>query len=185
MRNQNHLKDRKTNGYALAEFAPTLMIGFVLIVFPMLAFGTLGTRYVMLTNAARLAAQSASRCQTFLLNTSPPSALGSVTTALNVSKYSISGIGDGTVSWISTDTYIYVCPLGSSTYTTPGANTPLSAPADPVNNTYNCVVKVHATMSPIFPGFNAMLGAIPGLNAPFTTYATGENFFENTGNLNQ
>jgi hypothetical protein len=177
--------NKRTSGYTMAEFAPTLLFAFVVIVFPMLAAGTIGTRYVLLTNAARLAAQSASRCQTFKIDLSPPTNIGAVTTALNVSKNSISGIGGGTITWISTDTYISVCPLGSTSFTTPGANTALTTPADPVNNSYNCMVKIHATVAPVFPGFNGMLTGIPGLNKSFDTYATGENFFENTGNLNQ
>jgi hypothetical protein len=172
-------------GYTIAEFGPTLLIGFVIVVFPLLAFGTLGNRYVLLINAARLAAQSASRCQTFKVNLASPTTNGSITTALNVSKNTLSNVGGGAITWISTDTYIYVCPLGSTTSTTPGANTPLPAPADAVNNTYTCVVKIHASIAPVFPGFSAMIGPIPGLNSAFDTYATGENFFENTGNLNE
>lgn len=169
----------------MAEFGPTLMLGFVIITFPLLAFGTLGNRYVLLLNAARLAAQAASRCQTFKVNLASPTTNGAVTTAQNVSQNCLSKVGGGAITWISTDTYIYVCPLGSSKFTTPGANTPLPTPADSVNNTYTCVVKIHATLAPVFPGFKAMIGSIPGLNSAFDTYATGENFFENTGNLNE
>ncbi len=175
---------RRPHGSTITEFGPTLLIAFAIIVFPLLAFGTLGLRYIFLLNATRLAAQSASRCQTFKTNISPTN-LSSVTTALNVSKNSISGLGGNTVSWVSTNTYIYVCPLGSTTVTTPGANTPLPAPADPVNNSYNCVVNISATLAPIFPGFHSMLGNIPGLNSPINATAQTAEFFENTSNLNQ
>lgn len=179
--NKRRATVKRRNGYTMAEFGPTLLLAFVVLVFPLWAFGTLGMRYVFLINAARLAAQQASRCQTFLSNTPNP---GAVKVASTVSQKSLNSIGNNTVQWISTDTYIYVCPLGSSTVTTPGANKALTTQADPTNNSYNCVVKIHATLQPIWPGFPSMVGSVPGLNASYDAWVQGTNFFENTSNLN-
>jgi hypothetical protein len=172
---------QRQSGNTLAEFAPTLLIAFAIIIFPLMAFGTLGTRYIFLLNAARLSAQQASRCQTFLSNNPNP---GAVSTALTISKNSVSKIGGNTVTWLQTDTYIYVCPLATGTVTTPGANTALTTIPDSTNNSYNCVVKVHGTIQAVFPGWSAMIGNFPGLNADLDAWATGENFFENSSNLN-
>jgi hypothetical protein len=173
----------------MAEFAPTLLIAFTIIVFPLLAFGTIGMRYVFLVNAARQASQAACRCPQFLNNITQTisgvttTQLSAVNTALMVSKYCLNNIGGNTVQWVSTNTFIYICPMGSSTMTTPGANKSLTSPADPTNFTYDCVVVVGANIQPIFPGFSAFY-AIPGLNSPFYTSAQTESVFETTSNLN-
>jgi hypothetical protein len=172
---------RRSRGYTMAEFGPTLLLAFVVLVFPLWAFGTIGVRYVFLINAARLAAQQASRAQTFLSNNPNP---GAVSIASTVSQKSLNSIGGNTVQWISTDTYVYQCPLGSTTVTTPGANKPLTTQADQSNNSYNCVVKIHATIQPIWPGFPSMVGNVPGLNQSLDAWAQGTNYFENTSNLN-
>lgn len=179
----------RQSGYTMAEFAPTLLLAFTIIVFPLLAFGTLGLRYVFLVNAARQSSQAASRCPQFLANISQTisgvttTQLSAVNTALAVSKSCCSQIGGNTVQWVSTNTFIYVCPMGGTTMTTPGANKPLPSAANPTANTYDCVVVVGANIQPIFPGFSSMLGSIPGLNSAFFASAQTESVFESTANL--
>ena len=174
---------RDRRGHNIAELGPTLMIAFAMLIFPLLALGFLGTRYLLLINAANVAAEQASKSATFKTDTS--TSYSAVTTANNVSQQQISGIGGGAVQWVATQTYIYVCPLGTTTVTTPGANTPLTAAANSSANTYNCVVKVNAVLQPLFPGWKGMIGSIPGLNTSISTWAQASRFFENTSNLNE
>lgn len=190
VKKKKKLRGRRS-GYTMAEFAPTLLLAFTIIVFPLLAFGTLGIRYVFLVNAARQSSQAAARCPQFKANVTQTIAgvtttqLSAINTALAVSKNCCNNIGGNTVQWVSTNTFIYVCPMGSTTMTTPGANTPLSTDANPTSNTYDCVVVVGANIQPIFPGFKSIVGNLPGLNQPFFASAQTEAVFESTANLNQ
>lgn len=184
-------KYRSQNGTTIAEFGPTLMLAFGVVVVPMLALGTLGWRYVLLYNATEMAAEAAAKSQNF--KTDATSVVGGVTqyaysaisNASTVSQMGCKNIGNGYVKWNSTNTYIYVCPMGGTTLTTPGANTPLPAAADPTNNTYNCVVVVNADLAPVFPGAPGLLGNITGFNSPIKgVTCTSSRYFENTANLN-
>lgn len=177
---------RRQTAYTLAEFGPTLFIAFCLIILPLLAFGMIGARYVFLLNAARLSVQQAARCKTFLVDTSATD-LSAVNTAKLVAKNSINGIGGGLVTLTSTTVYIRVCPLGGgpASVTTPGANLPLTAPADSANNTYDCECVLQGVVQPLFPGGRSLLGSIPGFNAPINANIHMDCFFESDSNLNQ
>ena len=188
IRRKKRFRERR-RGYTMAEFGPTLLVAFTIIVFPLLAFGTLGLRYVFLVNGARQASQAAARCPQFLANITTTvggvttTQLSAVNTALLVSKTYLANVGGNTVQWASTNTFIYVCPMGSTTITTPGANKTLTTSATPATNTYDCVVVVGANIQPVFPGFSSFVGSLPGLNAPFLTSAQTESVFESTANL--
>lgn len=175
---------RTARAYTLAEFGPTLILAFCILVFPILAFGMIGARILFVYNAARLAVTQAARCKTFLANNAPN--FGSVTTAKSIAAQALTG--NGTIQLTKTDVYIKVCPYGGgpATVTTPGPNTPLPAPADTAANSYNCECQLFATVDPLFPGATmSFLGSIPGFNAPIPANVRMDCFFENTTNLNQ
>jgi hypothetical protein len=156
----------------------------------MMALGMIGLRYVLLLNATEMAAEAAAKSQNFKTDTSQvvngvtQHSYSAVTQANTVAQLGCKNIGNGSVNWISTNTYIYVCPMGGTTLTTPGANTPLSAAANPTANTYNCVVVVNATLQPMFPGAKGLLGNIVGFNAPINCTCQSSRYFESTTNLN-
>ncbi len=176
---------REQKGHTIAEFGPTLLLALGMIVFPFMAFGVLGMRYLFLLNATKLAAEQAALAKTFLTDTSATQ-LSAVDVAAKVAKASVANIGGNSVTITSVNTYIKVCPLAgsSSQVTTPGANLVLSAPANPTSNTYNCEVVVLGSVQPLFPGAS-LLGTIPGFNAPIVTSVRSDCYFENTSNLNQ
>jgi len=180
------IRGRRQTAYTLAEFGPTLLIAFCIIILPVLAFGMVGARYMFLLNAAREAAQSAARAKTFLTDISPTDR-SAVHIAQAAAQVAINAIGGGMVSLTSTTTYIKICPNGGgpAAVTTPGANTALSAPADPNNNTYSCEVICSGTIQPLFPGAPSMAGSLQGFNAPIVTTVRSDCFFENVSNLNQ
>jgi len=177
---------RSNCGHTLAEFGPTLLIAFCLLVLPLLAFGMIGLRYVLVMNAARLTVQQAARCKTFLADTSATDR-SAVNTANSVAKNSINGIGNGLVTLTSTDVYIKVCPLGAGpgSVTTPGLNKPLTATADTSANTYNCECILNTIVQPLFPDAAGMIGAVPGFNKPMIANVRTDCYFENATNLNQ
>lgn len=170
------------------------MLCFGVFVFPLWAFGTIGMRYLFLLNAARLAAQSAARSQSFLSDTNPsasPPALSAVHNAQNVASMACNQIGGmlGSthgVTLSSTNVYIKVCPIGgkTSSYTQPAANTALTSAAQPISYTYNCEVVLTASIQPLCPGMKTFVGSIPGFNTPYITNARADYLFENTNNLN-
>jgi Flp pilus assembly protein TadG len=181
---------RSRRGTTIAEFGPTLMLAFAVLVFPMMAIGMLGLRYVLLLNATEMAAEAASKSQNFKTDTSQvvngvtQYSYSAVTQANTVSQLGCKNIGNGSVQWVSTNTFIYSCPLGGTTLSTPGANLPLTAAANPTANTYNCVVVVVAKLQPVFPGAAGLLGSIQGFNAPITVTCQSSKYFESTTNLN-
>jgi Flp pilus assembly protein TadG len=183
-------KIRSRRGTTIAEFGPTLMLAFAVMVFPMMALGMIGLRYVLLLNATEMAAEAASKSQNFKTDTSQvvngvtQFSYSAVTQADTVSQLGCKGIGNGSVQWISTNTYIYSCPLGGTTLSTPGANTSLTAAANPTANTYNCVVVVTATLQPVFPGAKGILGNIVGFNTAIPVTCSASRYFESTTNLN-
>lgn len=180
------IRGRRQTAYTLAEFGPTLLIAFCIIILPVLAFGMIGARYMFLLNAAREAAQTAARSKTFLVDTSPTDR-SAVHTANASAQVAINAVGGGMVSLTATNTYIKICPNGGgpSAVTTPGANIALSTPADPNNNTYSCEVICTGTIQPLFPGAGSMVGSLPGFNAPMNTTVRSDCFFENVTNLNE
>jgi hypothetical protein len=187
---------RHWKGNSLAEFGPTVMLALGVVVFPMWAFGTIGMRFSLLLDAARLAAQSASRAQSFLsdvdASASPP-VLSAVHIAQNVSSAVCAEIG-GTVNNTKgivlncTSVYIKVCPIGGQTSSyspQPAANTALAAAAQPSSYTYSCEVILNGTVQPLFPDSRTLFGInIPGFNGPITTNVRSDYLFENTNNLN-
>lgn len=180
------MRQRKQCAHTLAEFGPTLMVAFCLLVLPLLAFGMIGLRYVLVLNAARLTVQQAARCKTFLLDTSATDR-SAVNLANSVAQNSINGIGNGLVTLTKTDVYIKVCPLGAgpAAVTTPGLNKPLPATADTSANTYNCECILNTIVQPLFPGGGSLIGAVPGLNKPINANVRMDCYFENATNLNQ
>lgn len=181
---------RSRRGTTIAEFGPTLMLAFAVIVFPMMAFGQIFLRYIFLLNANEMAAEQAAKSENFLtdaqqvVNGNTQFSLSAVHKAQAVAQMGCQGIGNGSVQWQNTNVYIYSCPLGSTTLTSPGANTPLAAAANPTANTYNCVVITNALLQPMFPGARGMVGSIPGFNAPIPCTIQSSRYFENTANLN-
>lgn len=180
---------RSRKGTTIAEFGPTLLLAFAVVILPLLALGTIGLRYYFLVNGARLAAVQASRARSFLVDVSPTD-MSAVNTATAVAKNTVNGIGAGLVTINSINTFIKVCPLGGNEtmVTTPGPNKPLAKPADPNANTYNCEVVIDGTIQPIFPKAKSIIGGsggIPGFTDAIQTTVRMDCFFESTSNLNQ
>jgi hypothetical protein len=171
---------RNRAGNTIAEFAPTLLLLFVFFSFPMIAFGTIGMRYMFLLNASRLAASSASQCKSFLINfsSSQPS---SVNLANQVATQSVKGFNGVTMNTVTTQ--IAICPLAGSTVTR--QSTALAKPADTTVNSYNIEVLITGTISPLVQMPKSFFGTVPGLTAPITTSAKSSVYAENPQGLNQ
>ena len=176
---------------SIAEFGPALFAMFCVVIFPMIAFGSIGMRYMVLNNAANLAAQSASRQKTFLVDTNANAnngviQLSAVHTAQNVATFICSNMG-GTVKGTSgvvlnsTNVYIKIAPIGTqSAITQPAANTPLPSAGNTSNYTYTCEVVLNGTLQPLLGGLNLFGKSIPLLNAPLTTKSKADYYFEST-----
>lgn len=175
-----HLAYRSSSGNTMAEFAPTLLLLFCIFTFPLIAFGTLGVRYCFLLNAARLAAQSASQCKSFSVNTSTTD-LSAVNLATQVANQSVKGFNGITLTTITTQ--IAICPLAGGAVTR--QTTPLSKAADTNTNSYNIEVLVNGSMKPLVPMPKSILGTVPGLTAPVVTSARSSVFAEFPQGLNQ
>ncbi len=175
------------------EFAPAIYFVFVMITFPLIAFGWVGVRYSILANAANLAAQQASKARCF--NTDIPAGSGSpahlsaVHTAQNIAAQTVNGMGAGSVQLAANgvSTYIKIRPISGSTTAPaqPAVNTPLSANLlNPTLYTYTCEVIVTGTIAPLFPRWQGLAGVqIPLLNQSLTSTARADYAFENNLNL--
>jgi len=164
----------------MAEFAPTLLLLFCIFTFPLIAFGTLAVRYCFLLNAARLAAQAASQCKSFLTNYSAtqPSA---VNIASQVTTQSVAGFNGISLTGITTQ--IAICPLGGTAVTR--QTTALAKPADTNTYSYNIEVLVNGTINPLITLPKSILGTVPGLTAPVVTSARSSVYAEFPQGLNQ
>src|SRR5262249_24944552 len=142
---------RRAHGTTIAELAPALLLAFVVMIFPMIALGTVAMRYSLLANAANMAAQQACKQRTFLADTNTntangPLQLSAVHTAQNVAALACKGIGGSVnnspgITLTTTNVYITINPIGTQTTPTqPAANTALSSPANSTNYSYNCEV---------------------------------------------
>jgi len=190
---------RIAHGSAIVELAPALYVVFLMITFPMIAFGWVGVRYVILANAANLAAQQASKARCFATTipagTGSPVHYSAVKTAQTVATMAVSNMGGGTVALNPINSsatsgvlvYIKIRPISAATTapTQPAANTPLSASLlNPTLYTYTCEVICNGTISPMFPYWSGLTGIkIPLLNQAISVSTRADYVFENNLNL--
>jgi len=171
---------KKRSGYLLTEVAPALWLAFIIFTVPMTTFGTLGMRYALLTSAVHSAACLGSRCQTFLVNTSPTS-LSAVNMATQTAQNAAKTWSGITITQVNT--YIAICPVSGGAVTR--QSTALTSPANSSTNAYNFEVVLQAQLQPLITDKNYWLVNIPGLTGPLTTSARSDFFFENTQGLTQ
>ncbi|HEY9677324.1 MAG TPA: hypothetical protein V6C76_04920 [Drouetiella sp.] len=164
----------------MSEFAPTMLVLFMVFTFPLITLGTLGVRYMFLLNAARLAAQAASQAKSFTTNTSTTQ-LSATNLATQVANTSIGGWNGVSLSNITTN--IIICPLSGGSVTR--QSTALAKPADTNSNNYNIEVLLTGKITPLLMTPKSILGPIPGLTAPITTTARCSVFSEYPQGLNQ
>jgi hypothetical protein len=168
-----------TNGSAIIELAPALLLLFIFFFFPLLSLSTSGVRYVFLVNAAHRAALAASQAKSFLVNTSPTD-LSAVNLAQQIATQDAAAFTGITLT--KTNTSIVIAPSNGSTPTRQTA--PLAKPADTINNSYDVEVRLVASLQPLIQGsFPAV--RIPGLSAPMTVTTRADVVFENTQGLTQ
>jgi hypothetical protein len=147
----------------------------------MIAFGTLGLRYTLFANAARVAASAGAQCSTFQTDSNPPAALSAVTTANTIANQAVN---DFTYIKLTNITcYIVTTPLsgGASSRQT----TTLAKPADTNTNAYNFEVVLQGQISPLLPAASNQFLNLPGISVPISTQARSDVFFENTQGLTQ
>ena len=193
---------KRRAGYTIAEFAPTLFLAFVIIVMPLLAFGTLALRYCLLLNAVRVACIGAARASTFQTDISPATGnISSVTTATNDMNYALytksSGVGGGMILLDpahspNPELWIYATPLAGGTRSKANttANKAMATPANTSLNTYNIEVIVYGIIQPIFPGASWVkkwfgMSTFVGFTDPIYTQVRWDQWVENPSGLNQ
>lgn len=172
---------RSSHGDQIADFGPSMWIVFIILLFPLIAFGTLGLRYVILSNAARMAASAGAQCTTFFADANPPKDVSAVTIARTIATQSVNKFSGVNLDRI--DCYIVVCPNGGGAVAR--QSTPLAKPADTNLNSYNFQVVVTGRLEPLISSKLGWFNRIPGLSAPISTSASSCVFFENTQGLTQ
>ena len=153
----------------------------MILFFPLLVFGTLGLRYVFLSNAARMAASAGAQCSTFMADANPPKDVSSVNIANTIATQSVKGFPGVKLNQVAC--YIVVCPIAGGTGTR--QTTPLAKPADTNVNSYNFQVVLTGQLSPLIPNNTNWFVQIPGLSAPVNTSVSAVVFFENSQGLTQ
>lgn len=184
MRKRSRGSRRESGVTNIIEFGPTMWIVFIMITFPLLAFGTIGLRYAFVNNAVQYAAEAAAQSNTFLAN-SDASHLSAINAANNVISNSASGWTGISVNSVTTS--IVIGPYGGGAVTT--QTTPLSNAQMQLQNSnlYTCEVRVNASIQPLFPQryFTNTLAAVPGLNVPIVTMVSSQRVFETPSGLNR
>jgi Flp pilus assembly protein TadG len=172
---------RSARGHHLIEFGPILWIVFIMLLFPLVCFGTLGMRYVFLSYVARIAVSAGAQSNSFLTDTNPPSQRSAVDTAGQVAVMAMNTFPGLQLSNITCS--IVTSPLAGGAASR--QTTPLSQPANTAANAYDFEVVLQAQMSPLVPCPSKFFAQVPGLNAPITTSVRADAFFENTQGLTQ
>jgi hypothetical protein len=178
---------RRQTGSTMIELGPTLWIVFIMFTFPLIAFGTIGIRYVLLLNEATYAAEIGAQSSSYT------NARNTVTKLFTTFNYP-------GIALVSQNTNIVGCPIPTTTtpnptptvYTMAAGTAPLSTSSAAANydssaNIYNCQVVVVANLSPLMPGtkFENALVNVPGLNAPIPITINSQKMFEQPSGLTQ
>lgn len=182
--NQSVLRRRNgrlNRGTQLAEIGPTLWIVFVILLFPLIAFGTIGIRYVFLVNAARLSVSAGAQCKSFLADVNPPTDISATNAANKIVTQATSAFSG--VSVTKTTCYIVASPLAGGTVTK--QSTPLATAANTNLNAYDFEVVIQGNLQPVLPGGVKWFVQVPGLSVPLATTARADAYFENTQGLTQ
>jgi hypothetical protein len=174
------MKTRSENGQSLAEIGPTLWFALVIIFFPMITYSTVGVRYILLMNAAKLAAGQAAQCRSFLTDISA-SEKSAVNTANSLAAQAVSSFTGIRLQQITTS--IVTCSYSGSTVTK--RTTPLPTPPDITFNAYDVEVLLQAQIDPIVTNSSLSPFGIPGLTKPMTVVAKSNVVFENPQGLTQ
>ena len=172
------IKTRNKSGQSLAEIGPTLWFALVIIFFPIITYSTIGVRYILLMNAAKLAAGQAAQCRSFLTDISPsePSAVNRANTLSNQAVNAFTGIRLQQIT-----TSIVTCSYSGTTVQK--RTTPLTAPPDLSFNAYDVEVLLQAQIDPIITNSSLCSLGIPGLTKPMTVIAKSDVVFENPQGL--
>lgn len=181
MKKQQRSQSGVTN---ITEFGPTLWIVFIVITFPLLAFGTIGFRYAFLNNAVQYAAEAGSQSMTFQTN-SDAQHLSAMNAANNVMTKAAASWKGITLNNVVTRIVITPYSGGGSTSTT--AKLTQAQMQQQSNNIYSCEVAVDANLQPLFPQtyWKNQLMNLPGLNAPIRTQMISRRIFEYPQGLNK
>lgn len=177
---------RRCSGTTIAEAPLAMWIIIVGMMFPLVCLVMIMFRYGLFWNAAREAAQQAGRAPTFLADPTGPNGVGgisAVNAAQSVATLSASAFTGITLQPIRV--YIITTNLGTAVVTKNPANTPLSTPADPVNNVYDVLVELRGQMQPFVPMNFFPFSGIAGLGAPISLTACSQYSVEIPQGLNQ
>ncbi|MDZ4835220.1 MAG: hypothetical protein SGJ27_15695 [Candidatus Melainabacteria bacterium] len=177
------LKHRKRNqvgsGASTAEFAPALVIFFLVVLFPLINLIMFTTGYATGYLCAKQCASRASTQNTYTealtvvqqeAATFVASGFGAFTKLVPVGGAAGSGI----------DLYVVSVPYGGGTATSWPKNTPMPAVATPDTNTYEYKVEANFNVGPFMNmSMLPFIGSVPGLGPParLTFVATGSAEF--------
>ncbi len=179
LRYQNRSRNQLGSGAGAAEFAPALVIFFLVILFPLINLIMFTTGYATGYLCAKQCASRASTQNTF-------------TDATNVvqqeaATFVSSGFGAfaklvpvGGIAGSGIDVYVVSVPYGGGTATTWTKNTPLPSVANPDTNTYEYKVEANFNVGPFMDmSMLPFIGGVPGLGPParLTFTATGSAEF--------
>lgn len=172
------LRSQKGSGHAAAEFAPALIIFFLVILFPlinliMFACGV-GTAYL----AAKQCASRAGTQATFTEALNVVQTESNYFQACGFGQFAkLQGVGGAGGSGINLS--VVATPYGGGPVTQFTVNTPISGTADPNANTYEYRVDATYTIGPFMDmSMIPWIGGVPGLGPPaqmtFSAASTAE-----------
>ena len=172
---------RSGRAQLIAELPLVLWVMFIVLMIPLIDLATFTIRYTFLLAASRDAAMSASLARTFGTNPSSTE-LSAKNAATAAAQTEASAWSEVTVTSVTTNIVITKLSTGIVTR----QSTPLSTPADTVNNAYQIETIVNGTTNPILRfSSSSFWGNIPGLTAPVPVSITSRAYFENPQGLNQ
>jgi len=182
---KQRMRNQVGAGAGAAEFAPALIIFFLIILFPLINLIMFTTGYATGYLCAKQCASRASTQNTF-------------TDAANVvqsesATFVASGFGQfaklvpiGGIAGSGIDLSVVSVPYGGGAATTYTKNVPIPSPATPNTNTYEYKVEANYNMGP-FMNLSSLpwIGTVPGLGQPARLQFTATGSAEFPEGLNQ
>ncbi len=168
---------RSRRGNAVSELPGVLWLIFIVLLFPLVDFCTMGIRAALVFSACNQASLAASKARSYQVGDSTyPSAQDYALSVAQTDCSSWSGVSLNSVS-----TQILITDINTQVQTRqPGK---LTNPPDTASNTYQVEVTINASIDPLVTVNLPFLANIPGISAPYQLSVTQRNYVENSQGL--
>ncbi|MBX9685186.1 MAG: hypothetical protein K2X27_00715 [Candidatus Obscuribacterales bacterium] len=173
------MRFRAKKGAKLVELPVIIWVVFIVFLFPLIDFCSLGIGAIFLFNACSQACLAASKARAYeSSSTGYPSAQATALASAQAACAAWRGINLN-----SARTKIITTRISDQRQSSQLGK--LSSPPDTTSNTYQIELTVNADIDPLIKLEFPLLGQIQGISAPLNLSVTQRNYFENSQGLSR